>query len=555
MAGDRQQRVIYNAATPAIDRAKAKIAYLIERHEKNTPGIPPEDELVKMMLNQETGFAHESVDDSGTRFTDIYTFDNANNPGIVDTEERIDIDGDGNNDNAWLFKSDTDGDDEPDAWIAYSILFETPNPIPDDPNDPDDTGRDTIDALRNVKPDAVAERAQNLEVRNGPRSLLGSGERCPAVQQGSVEEGWFSDESNTVFLRKNFQINAIVIPGVLDDAGNLTPNQNATVSTLEMQQDRTFDVGNKWGAWFQSDLEVFPGRDFNWNGAMRTQGSLVVGKDKFNGYLISSKYSCFNIDKSASEVRVGENIITGQVDGGDPADATFHVFTEFGTDPLGGNQDISLGNANRSGVAGTADYQTVNDIGDVLLLDPVKTFLQGLAPTGNPAVDDDENPLRDDPDDFGSITLDDTWNDTSNLADRITVASTRADQPVSYGDTYRHDRRPGPTPIIGNSLEEIKSDQGDWEDLAHQEGLRVIVGQRLELGMPNEGLLSDPNHNEFWEGANSCAEADNGVGGGPERCHEARQRVTLKDKLAAVQSTACKACNLCGVPTSLHCPV
>ena len=546
VAGERQQRVIYNAATPAIDRAKAKIAYLIERHEKNTPGIPPEDELVKMMINDDVrfpGFEDQSFDQNDQPFADIYTFNSENNADIIDPEKRIDLDGDGLLDNAWVFKSDTDGDDKPDAWIAYSILFQTPDTEPDTEDNP---GLDTIDALRNVKDEAVFERASNLEVRNGPRSLLGSGDRCPAVQQGSVEEGWFSDESNTVFLRKNFQINAIVIPGLTDEEGNLLgPNPTATASTLEMQQDRTFDVGNKWGAWFQNDLEVFSGPNFNWNGAMRTQGSLIVGQDKsFEGYLISSKYSCFNIDRSASEIRVGENIIAGFVDPSAEAnnsEAEFHVFTAFGDDPLGENGAITV---NDDGADGdTVDFGDPSDIGDVLLIDPVKQILKGRKLLPGEGVDD--NPLRGDPDGQPTITINE-WDDANAIADRITVASAREDAPVNYGDTYRHDHRPGPVPIAGEDAPEA---QGDWEDLAHKEGMRVIVGQRLELGLPNARPADESIANagadwdSFWSDG-SCQEANNTDGAAPERCNEARQRVTLADKLAAVQATAVYRANV-----------
>lgn len=522
--GERQQQVIYNAATPAIDRAKAKIAYLLERHKRTTSGVPPEGDLLKMMLNTDPSFGDDALDFRNRTIADVYTFnrdDNGNQLPPEDAEARIDIDGDGTVDNAWAFQADIDGNGTKDAWIAYSIIFSTPGQNQGTVVQ-DDNGEEIIRELKDSRPVAVKARAESLEIRNAPKSLLGSSERCPAAQEAGVEAGWFSDEINKSFLRKNFQVNALVIPGRQDENGTLVPDPNATVETLEMQQDRTFDLGNKWGAWFQNDLEIFPGEPFNWNGAMRTQGSLIMGINDFEGYLISSRYSCFNLEPAASEIRVGRNIVSGQVKNTNNFhSAPIHLFRGF-QDPetptvkrLGQGRDDD-----DKGTAKDADYQ---EISEILLLDPVQVFL-GTQPSAT------EDLLRGDVA-ANAVALgwtdpedpEDGWNAVSPLNERITVQVPNEDDNVDYGDTYRSDDR-----VDGVSVA-INGDDGEWEKTASQQGMRIIVGQRLELGNP-----LNP-----WDGTIACDASGNALQRqNSNRCHEARQRRTLKDNLAAVQATA-----------------
>jgi hypothetical protein len=147
-------------------------------------------------------------------------------------------------------------------------------------------------------------------------------------------------------------------------------------------------------------------------------------------------------------------------------------------------------------------------------------------------------------------------------------------QPTPYlDDTFRADNRWGPKPRWGpdrkpiddmgkeitgsNAITLIKDGpppgspnedvglDGYWERRARREGLRLIVGQRLELGDPvgwggtaqtsltastateAVNVLKEPLRP--WRG---CVASNSG------RCNEARQRKTLWDNLAAVQATA-----------------
>ena len=54
---ETQNRVIYNAATPAIDRARAKIEFLFDstKDTRYPGGVPSSDFLVSMLLNASPG--------------------------------------------------------------------------------------------------------------------------------------------------------------------------------------------------------------------------------------------------------------------------------------------------------------------------------------------------------------------------------------------------------------------------------------------------------------------------------------------------------------------
>lgn len=293
---DRQQQVVYNAATPAIDRAKSKIEFLFDpQKDTRGGGVPSQTQLLGMMLNDERDLGkgitvpHFPPDDKNV---DPYTFEG---------EERIDVNGDGLLDNAWRYRVDLDGDgnlatsDNDDGWAVYSIVFTAP-----------DDGAALRDARNDSNSPGIGwqKRAKELQVRNAPLSNAQQSNLVCQRNNGTSDgtplingQGWFPDQTNTTKIRKNFQVNAYVVPD----------NPNGTVATLEFQQDREATQGFKWAAWFRNDLEIYPGADFNWNGAMHTEGSLIMGGDsRFKGYLVSSSQSCIN-SKDASEITSKEN--------------------------------------------------------------------------------------------------------------------------------------------------------------------------------------------------------------------------------------------------------
>ncbi|MEB3356518.1 MAG: hormogonium polysaccharide biosynthesis protein HpsA [Synechococcales bacterium] len=532
ISSDRQERVIFNAATPAIDRAKAKLEFLFASDPRFPNGIPSEDVIHDLLVD---GSAVVS------NVEDAYTFANQG-------EDRIDLDGDGDdtNDIAWKYRVDLDSDPTTgdangyDGWVAYSIVFETP-----DTDDPPMT-----DSSNN----GVATRASLLQIRNAP--LSGSNQLTEACQLGDaaagvtpIEGGWFEDRSNSSLLRKNFQVDVYVLP---DNAGG-------TVSTVEFQQDRILRRGNKWGAWFRNDLEIFPGPRFNWNGAMHTEGSLIVGGNEFRGFLISAPSSCLYDTPDSSEITVTDvkanagdaipafqgQMISGTVKHNSfgTVDTDYSHFHLFGNPPItSGDTDVRLDRDSDSVVDEANDPKPAD-----YTLDPVALVTQGVSVARN-ISGGDPSTRRDTA----------TWNGDKSFVDKYRIYN-QSENPPYLDDFYRADNRYGPKPryqnklipssvtigeaIAGNLMAAdeltdevlIKDDptgnntdyglDGYWERRAQGEGLRLIVGQRLELG------------NAFgWQGNDDPLYPANACPG--SRCHETLQRRTLRDNLAAVQSMA-----------------
>ncbi len=285
---NNQQRVIYNAATPALDRARSKLEFMFDSSQDNrypTGAVPTESRLLGMMLNDNVT---EGIRELKIGGEDPYTL-----PG----ETRLDLDLANTTtatDNAWSFKADTDGDGKDDATVVYSIIFKTPAA-----NDPAGSQRLLVTQSDKQKSDQGVVRHGPLTTETGSACVLPS---TASVAPTSI--GWFNDPTNTAVVRKNFQVDVLVVPY----------SAKSTATTIEFHQDREIGKGNKWGAWFRNDLEVFPGPEFRFNGALHTEGNLIVGSiagdsDKFKAFLISSKNSCLYppIDNSEISVTTGSD--------------------------------------------------------------------------------------------------------------------------------------------------------------------------------------------------------------------------------------------------------
>jgi hypothetical protein len=529
--GERQQQVIYNAATPAIDRAKAKIEFMFDPdRDPRGGGVPSQTQLLGMMLNDGRDLG-SGVTVSPLPGTDPYTI-----PG----ETRVDVNGDGKKDNAWRYRVDLDGDGNPnsagnkDGWAVYSIVFTAPG---------------DSDSLRDSRTTALQTRASGLLVRNAPLSNATQASTCQRQgDSGQVplinSDGWFPDPVKSTKIRKNFQVDAYVLPD----------NANGTIATLEFQQDREATQGFKWAAWFRNDLEVFPGAPFNWNGAMHTEGNLIAGGgNNFAAYMISSQNSCL-YTKDASEITAANvaanaekgipafqgQFITGNMRENDTSGTPrFHLWTAPKQKPDTTDANIKM-DSGKDSVAG--NYKPAD-----FALEPVLVQTQDISQSRNTAI---ANPVA---------ARDGAW-DGGKFAQAGRLVNAKQDTPY-LDDTFRADNRYGPKPRFGRNRDPIPGKIGEpiagnteligddplsggdpasvgldgyWERRARNEGLRLIVGQRLELGDPAGWGGPDPNaiKLEFeplrpWQ--EGCAGA---------RCSETRQRRNLWDNLAAVQATA-----------------
>ncbi len=576
--GNVQSREIYNTATPAIDRARAKIESLFA-DDRYPGGVPSEAFLTSMMLNEARTI--KGTAPAVPKPTDTYT---------LTGERRIDANGDGTVDNAWIYH-----DNEAKATIVYSIAFSTPPDNPDDPNIPPNQKIPGYQRLLQLNETQKANGADDPiagpYVRNNPLSNS-TGASC-RIQGTSVEGGWLPDETDTSKLRKRFQVDAFVIR---DDA--VKPGRPASFTTLEFAQDRVLERGNKWGAWFRNDLEIHPGPTFNWNGAMHTEGSLMIGggtSGRFNSYLISSPRSCFFLPETNSEIsvrRVGNGTTFNGLVAAGQINTNAYSNRSYGMHYYNGNQqvvgvDLAEGNDLSNGTKAPIDIS----------LDPVLIQTQD----GYRARDGGNNA-----------------NTLGNIANNVYVNGKRfviddAGTRPYTDDLYRADNRYGPRPnyqstpvpagqigaaIAGNDnltrevaagAEQEPGLDGYWERRAIRDGLRILVGERLELGNP-AGWLPPKNRSDaaltsaqidtqlaatgnYPAGVNGefgdvnqlrVADTYTAVAAGanpttadaitsdiqgdplypphrfnqPDRAHEARQRRQLRDNLSAVQATA-----------------
>ncbi|XFA74150.1 hormogonium polysaccharide biosynthesis protein HpsA [Thermosynechococcaceae cyanobacterium Okahandja] len=522
VAGERQDIQVLNAATPAIDRAKAKLEYLFTREPRRPSGVPGEARLQELMRNEGAN-------------PDPYT---------LDDEQRIDINGDGDLDNAWVFQP------TPDSIVAYSILMTRPN----------DTQINQTDA----------QKAATLVTRNRSLNISETAGQCASaggVAAETAEAGW--DSVGSASLRKNFQIDAFVYEN---------RNGGQALATLEFTQERELDRGNKWGAWFRNDLEIFPGPPFRWNGAMHTEGSIFVGGgNNFTAYLVSSPRSCI-YTRTASEIttaqvpdifdfdndgNTSEPIFQGQFIAGTLRDnntsgiTTVHSYREPPADPYTtGDSDPPGQNtqfrASRDSVVDSVSQPAQLALNPVLIVTDDRSRSRATADTSNASYRANN------------------W--TSQFYGPADTGGTGrfSNQQVSkpyVDDTYRADDRYGPRPVYANVTRDALENNpavaaefadrvvpdgtligtqipstnqlllrntvpasaevdrrtevgldGYWERRARQEGLRIIVGERLELGKP----LDPPAGNT----ANNA------------RRNEFYQHRALRDDLAAVQATA-----------------
>jgi hypothetical protein len=514
-----QEKVIYNAATPAIDRARSKLEFLFDagKDARYPGGTPYESFLVGMLTNDGTNsVATFTVDDGAGKQVDPYT---------LPDEKRIDLGSpgaaalDGKPDNAWQFRTDTNGDGQADATVVYSVIFSTP---PDIKN-----GKSAPERLLTLNDQ---EKADLGVVRNGPLSsqsrLTGCGSVGSGGASGFTQEAWFEDVGNTSLIRKNFQVNTIVIPD----------NPKSATVTMEFQQDRQIVRGNKWGAWFRYDLEIFPGPQFNWNGAMHTEGNMLFGGGSFNAYLVSAPGSCLYQPESSVLSA------TDQVTGKEGSLGNFQGVIgagNVGRSPYrGASPTIHVQNSDTAPpVVRTMDDKNdsvrndnTNAVGDAAS-DPVTIVLEErtqavtLGPTG-----DRSNRGRND----WKTKLGLGQPNGSSLRDRF---RNEAEKVPFVDDLYRADDRWGPKPKyfddslglgrvptstkIGTDIPAGRGDligtpsvpsgfDGYWERRAFGEGLRVLVGERLELGNIGGWVTPrDVNRNNYIEIKNNGVDVPN----------------------------------------------
>ncbi|MEG4987781.1 hormogonium polysaccharide biosynthesis protein HpsA [Microcoleus sp. BR0-C5] len=310
----RVNQQVLAAATPALDRAKAKIEYVLGEGRPVT-GTPSDQQLYLAMSSYPAA--------STSTNPDLYSFGDevrlklkanldsapAISPDLKVTEPGFNLETNESINTAWRYPVDTNNDGEFDTFTLYGIFFRSPPRIRG--------GANAGDFTRERKP---------LEARTPPMSLGVLKEGCEAAAGNSAslvgESGWYRIDGK---LKKSFFVYTVNVPFKKEDRLNLTPKEIAlgrykeftgttSISALEYQQDQSLIPLSNNAVVYEDDLDISPGPEFNLNGRVFTNSNLLVtnlnGKDRTRLYQVSSKKSCF-YEQENSKIVVGGNVVNG----------------------------------------------------------------------------------------------------------------------------------------------------------------------------------------------------------------------------------------------------
>jgi hypothetical protein len=346
----RVNQQVLAAATPALDRAKAKIQYLLYEDPQRPTATPTDAEMYRIMSSYTpTNDLYKFGDEerlilkypviNGTNLTNA----NATKPplerleaGGVQESEAINT--------AWRYPVDTNNDGRFDTFTLYGIFFRNP-PLREDPA----TG-DT----------SVARARKPLDARTPPMALGALDPACSTGGTDSIanlvgDSGWYKLDGK---LRKSFFVYTVNVP--IQDAAEaatvpatLGPAQPFTgtpsISALEYQQDQARIPLSNNAVVYEDDLEISPGPPLNLNGRILTNSNLLVSGTNdprsVTLFQVSSKGSCF-YDQENSKVQVAGNVVNGWPGNKNNIPVTVHLFKEITStdEPDAGAPKIDLTN-------------------------------------------------------------------------------------------------------------------------------------------------------------------------------------------------------------------
>jgi hypothetical protein len=284
----RVNEAVLNAATPATDRARAKIDALLQ--DPTLPRGTPSDSALYDVLKKDK---YRLGDETRLKLA----FDiNGNNS--IDTSSTLESDE--TLKSAWKFAVDTDNNGLKDTFTLYGIYFRTP------PRNSSGEFSRERKALEARTPPMDGSSSQNCGSASGFSSLVGN-------------SSWYKLNSGN--LGKSFFVYSVNVP--ITQLGSLSATQyeaykgNKSVVALEFQQDRTRIPLSNNAVWFENDLEVIVGSTtLLLNGRIHTNGNLLVGVINSGGNItfrqVSSKTSCF-YNQENGQIDVGGNVGNGSL--------------------------------------------------------------------------------------------------------------------------------------------------------------------------------------------------------------------------------------------------
>ncbi|HEY9612547.1 hormogonium polysaccharide biosynthesis protein HpsA, partial [Allocoleopsis sp.] len=280
----RVDQAVLNAATPALDRSRAKIERLFSTEENRLTSKPPQEGL----NYDETGTISEVLSQKEYIFGDetqlklVYDIDG----GAIDKKEQLKT--------AWKFPVDTDNNGKFDSFTLYGIYFRNPLPNENRPRSP-------------------------LEARARPQAV-GVSSSCEAAGNGAASDtqGWYETDGQ---LKKAFFTYVANVPitqvGSLDPAKYEPYTGNKSFSALEMQQDQGQISLDNNAVWYNDDLVISNVPTFRLNGRIHTNSNLMLANNsdlEIIFYQVSSPDSCYYNAENA-KIIVGGHVVAGDITG------------------------------------------------------------------------------------------------------------------------------------------------------------------------------------------------------------------------------------------------
>ncbi|NER34451.1 MAG: hypothetical protein F6J93_10570 [Oscillatoria sp. SIO1A7] len=294
-----------SAAKPALDRANAKISFLLTG-DPTIPRATPSDRVLYDAMAKDTYTFGDEV-----RLSVRYDFDGTSG---------IDTDGKDNNINAledneeittaWRYPVDTDNNGLYDSFSLYGIYLRSPEREPS-------TG-------------AFNRPRSRLDARTPPMPPvegIGSAQCAGALATSASlvgASGWYQSQA---LLKKSIYVFTATIPITGNDLNNVlsrsNPTENpddfetknsSTFSGLEYQQDRSRVPLLNNAVVYEDDLEIGAGSPFRLNGRMVTNGNLILTHFGFGAsldlYQVSGVNSCYYTEENA-KIIIGGNVVNG----------------------------------------------------------------------------------------------------------------------------------------------------------------------------------------------------------------------------------------------------
>ncbi|MDF5709011.1 MAG: hormogonium polysaccharide biosynthesis protein HpsA [Nostoc sp. S4] len=319
----RVNEATMQAATPALDRAKAKITALFA--DPTLPRSVPSNVTLYNTLALASKLPVYTLGDE-TPITLAYDI-NKNNS--IEAANTIALENRENLTTAWKFPADTDNNGKFDSFILYGIYFRTPP----------QTGT------------TQTRKRTPLDARTPPMLPAKAGGTCDVAGETSASlvgsSGWY--KLATGELKKSFFVYTATVPvstiGSLDTTKYEEYQGNKGFSALEMQQDRSQVPITNNAVVYEDDLDITPGPRFRLNGRIFTNSNLLMGKSNqdITLFQVSSRYSCY-YERENGQIIVGGNVAgSGPISASDIGAIQVDLFKENGVPT-----QTSTGSTNKS---------------------------------------------------------------------------------------------------------------------------------------------------------------------------------------------------------------